>query len=247
MITCRHFFAFFFGLFAVFPLHAAYTKPFFSGSQKILYIGDSLTVGPFGRELQGFLCERFGEKRVHLYASCGSSPEHWLDSEPSHVSKCGCRVKTPSQFMVHEFEKGRPPEPYATPKLSPLLVQVRPTTVIVQLGTNWFDLLEQHPSAEEVARLEVFLNAFVDTIKNSPGRPALLWITPPDSSRFRSIQGKVTKLLISTGKRKLFTVIDSSTMVRYEPGHSGGDGVHYYGASAITWAEGVKKRLLSLL
>lgn len=247
MITCRHFIVFFFGFLAVFPLHAGYTKPVFSGSLKVLYIGDSLTVGPFGRELQNFLCENFSEKRVYVYASCGSSPEHWLDHEPAHVSKCGCRVKTPSLFMVREFEKGRPPEPFVTPKLSPLLDRIRPTTVIVQLGTNWFDLLEQHPSAEEIARLEVFLNAFVDTIQNGPGRPALLWITPPDSSRFRSIQGKVTKLLISTGKRKHFTVIDSSSLVRYEPGHSGGDGVHYYGASAITWADGVKKRLLNLL
>jgi hypothetical protein len=36
-------------------------------------------------------------------------------------------------------------------------------------------------------------------------------------------------------------------MVRYEAGQSGGDGVHYFGADAVKWAEGVKKRLRLVL
>lgn len=247
MCTFRVFFFFLWTFTATFPLRAGYTNPVFNGSQKILYIGDSLTVGPFGRELQNFLCERLSEKRVYVYASCGSSPEHWLDHEPTHLSKCGCRVKTPSTFLLREFENGLPPEPFATPKLLPLLERIRPTTVIIQLGTNWFDVLERHSGAEEIARLGVFLDAFVDTIQSAPGRPALLWITPPDSARFRGVQAHVTNLLLSTSRRKRFTVINSSSMVRYEPGQSGRDGVHYFGADALKWAEGVKSRLRTLL
>jgi hypothetical protein len=247
MRPTRFLLLFFLSLTANLPLRAGYTAAGFNATQKILYVGDSLTVGPFGRELQNFLCDQFGEGRVYLYASCGASPESWLDGEASYISRCGCRVKTPALFMVREFEKGVAPEPFATPKLTPLLAQVRPSVVIVQLGTNWFDLLEQHPGPEEMARLDAFLDRFVDTIQNAPGRPSLLWITPPDSARFRSVQTSVTQLLLATGKRKRFAVINSSSMVRYEPGLSGGDGVHYYGADAMKWADGVKKRLLSLL
>ena len=229
------------------PLRAGYTPSSINASQKILYIGDSLTVGPFGREIQNFLCEQFGDRRVYIYASCGSSPENWLDGEPIYASKCGCRVKTPSLFMLREFEKGVAPEAFTTPKLDPLLSRIGPSVVLVQLGTNWFDLLERHPGADELARLGAFLDRFADTILNAPSHPTLLWITPPDSARFRGVQTAVTKLLLSAGRRKRFTVIDSSNMVRYEPGQSGGDGVHYYGADAVKWADGVKKRLLHLL
>ena len=247
MRNTRLFLLSFLGFLLACPLRAGYTAPTFGGFRKVLYVGDSLTVGPFGREMQSFLCEQFSENRVYMYASCGSSPEHWLDSEPTYLSKCGCRVKTPSTFLLREFEKGQPPKPFATPKLIPLLEQIHPTSVVVQLGTNWFDLLEQHPGADEMTRLSALLDHFVDTIQSAPGRPALLWITPPDSARFRAIQGNVTKLLVSAGRRKRFTIIDSSSMVRYEPGQSGNDGVHYFGADAMRWAEGVKKRLRLLL
>jgi hypothetical protein len=216
--------------------------------QRVLYIGDSLSVGPFGRELQEFLTEIFTEKRVYMYASCGSSPEHWLQGEPSFVTKCGCRVKTPSKALHYEYEKGRPPELFPTPKVEALLKESRPTLVIVQLGTNWFDRLEQRPTQEELDRLQGILVRFADAIQNSDSRPSLVWVTPPDSERFRRVQAPVTKLIRAVGRtRKDFAVIDSSNMVRYTMGSTGGDGVHYYGPDAIKWADGVKRRLLGLL
>ena len=45
----------------------------------ILMIGDSLSVGKFGEAVQMHLALKH---RVAAYASCGSSPEHWLASEP---------------------------------------------------------------------------------------------------------------------------------------------------------------------
>lgn len=227
-----------------------YTTPLislFGGGRKVLFLGDSLTVGPFGREMQSFLCEEYNEKRVFIYASCGSSPENWLENEPSFVSRCGSRVKTPTSFALREFEHGHPPQPFTTPKVEALLDQIRPTAVLVQLGTNWFDRLEQNSGPEEVARLGTFLNGFVDAIQNAPGRPALIWITPPDSSRFRRVQSVVTELILASAKRRRFAVIDSSRLVHYEPGKSGGDGVHYSSEAAAEWAKGVKNKLRALL
>ncbi len=246
MLTPRLLFLCLFGL-CLSSAHANYSTPPPGSARRVLFVGDSLSVGPFGREMQNFLCDQAGEGRVYVVASCGSSPEHWLEGETTFVSKCGSRVKTPNTFAHHEFEKGRPPEPFTTPKIAPLLERIRPATVVVQLGTNWFDLVEAHPGPEELARLGAILERFADTVQSAPGRPLLVWITPPDSARFRKVQESVTKLLLSAGKRKRFAVIDSSSMVRYETGQSGGDGIHYFGADAVKWADGVKKRLRLLL
>ena len=215
--------------------------------QRVLYIGDSLSVGPFGRELQGVLTDTFSEKRVYVYASCGSSPEHWLQAEPSFVTKCGYRVKTPYKTAHYEYERGRAPEHFPTPKIESLLKEARPSLVVVQLGTNWFDRVEQRPTTEELERLQEILLRFTDTIQNSDSKPSLVWVTPPDSERFRKVQGSVTKMIRAAGRARRFAVIDSSGMVRYKMGSSGGDGVHYYGPDAITWAEGVITKLIGML
>src|ERR1044072_5510996 len=52
----------------------------------ILMIGDSLSVGKFGEVIQMHLALKH---RVAAYASCGSSPEHWLASEPDFITKVG--------------------------------------------------------------------------------------------------------------------------------------------------------------
>ncbi len=228
-------------------LHATYGIGGAVSLRRVLMLGDSLSVGPFGQEMQHFLIERFGESRVYLLASCGSSPEHWLGSEPEFVAKCGYRVKTPRQYMLGEYEKGRRPEPFPTPKLEQILAQTHPDLVLVQLGTNWFDLLEQSSAPEVLDRLEAIADRFAATLLSADPRPQLVWITPPDSARFRKVQGMVTELLQRSGRRRRFDCIVSSALVHYIPGQSGGDGVHYASAAAEKWASGVKGCLLKIL
>lgn len=214
---------------------------------RVLLIGDSLSAGPFGREMQHFLIDQFGESRMYLIAACGSSPENWLNGEPEFTTRCGYRVKTPKQNLLGEYDNGRRPDPFPVPKLETLLPKVRPNIVLVQLGTNWFDILERNSSAEEIQRLEGILERFVRTVQSAESHPELIWISPPDSARFRSVQGKVTDLLKRTARKKRFRLIDSSSMVRYVPGQSGGDGVHYSAPDAEKWAAGVKSWLRSRL
>jgi len=40
-----------------------------------------------------------------------------------------------------------------------------------------------------------------------------------------------------------FSLVDSSELVRYIPGQTGSDGVHYSEADARKWAEGVQRKL----
>jgi hypothetical protein len=215
--------------------------------RKVLMLGDSLSVGPFGQEMQHFLIERFGESRVYLIASCGVSPEHWLGSEPGFVSRCGYRVKTPRQFLHGEYDKGRKPEPFPTPKLEAVLSKTHPDLVLVQMGTNWFDLLEHSSTPELIEHLDGILDRFVATLFVSEPRPQLVWITPPDSARFRKVQGTVTSVLQRGARRLRYLCIDSSDLIEYVPGKSGGDGVHYASGAAEKWANGVKGCLLKML
>ena len=228
-------------------LHATYGGGGAVIFRRVLMLGDSLSVGPFGQEMQHFLIERFGESRVYLLASCGASPEHWLASEPEFVAKCGYRVKTPRQYLLGVYEKGRRPEPFPTPKLEQILAKTHPDLVLVQLGTNWFDLIEQSSTPEVIERLEGIVDRFAATLLSAEPKPQVVWITPPDSARFRKVQGTVTELLNRVGRRRRFDCIDSSALVHYIPGQSGGDGVHYASAAAEKWASGVKGCLLKML
>src|SRR5437667_7698102 len=89
----------------------------------ILMVGDSLSVGKFGEVVQGHLAQKYP---VAAYASCGSSPEHWLSGEPEFITKCGYRQHTIDSDVFRDFVNGRPPRPTLTPKLTKLLNKHKP-------------------------------------------------------------------------------------------------------------------------
>jgi hypothetical protein len=76
----------------------------------ILMVGDSLSVGKFGEVVQGHLAQKYP---VAAYASCGSSPEHWLSGEPEFITKCGYRQHTADTDVFRDFANGRRPRPTA--------------------------------------------------------------------------------------------------------------------------------------
>ncbi len=55
---------------------------------RVLMIGDSLSVGPFGEAIQKHLKAELKTDNVFAYASCGSSPENWLTGEPDFYTRC---------------------------------------------------------------------------------------------------------------------------------------------------------------
>ncbi len=102
----------------------------------ILMVGDSLSVGKFGEVVQLHLAQKYP---VAAYASCGSSPEHWVSGEQEFITKCGYRQHTIDSDVFRDFVKGKSPRPTLTPKLTKLINRHKPTILIVQLGTNWMD------------------------------------------------------------------------------------------------------------
>ena len=200
----------------------------------VLMIGDSLSVGKFGEVVQAHLALRH---RVAAYASCGSSPEHWLAAEPDFVTKCGYRQRTSDSDIFSDYVNGRPPSPRRTPKLTDLVRKHKPTIVVVQLGTNWMD---RNLSDEQMTD---YISRFVDEARRSGTVEKIVWIAPPDSSRLRRTQGKVHQLIRRAATRKGFDVIDSRNATHYVMGKTGGDGIHYNSESSEAWARGIQREL----
>lgn len=216
-------------------------------STPVLMVGDSLTVGGFGEALQAYLLQRFGNNNVAVYASCGSSPEHWVRSGPKFITKCGYREQTPHTTVLYDFQNGRRPQHALTPKLEDLVEKYHPETVIVQLGTNWMDGFAADSRNE--SHYGQILDHFVAAIRSGPQTVnKIIWITPPDSSRYsKTVEMRVNRLILAAAERHSFQIIDSSQMTHYVPGRSGGDGVHYNSAAAKEWANQVTRQLDGML
>jgi hypothetical protein len=200
----------------------------------ILMIGDSLSVGKFGEVVQMHLALKH---RVAAYASCGSSPEHWLAGEPDFVTKCGYRQRTSDSDIFSDWVNGHAPRPVQTPKLANLVRKHKPTVVVVQLGTNWMD---RNLSDEQI---NDYLGRFVDEARRSGTVEKIVWIAPPDSSRLRKTQGRIHQLIRRAASRKGFDVIDSRNVTHYVTGKTGGDGIHYNSESSEAWARGIQREL----
>jgi lysophospholipase L1-like esterase len=194
--------------------------------------------------MQNYLLQRFGSSKVAVFGSCGSSPEHWIRSGPTFITKCGYRELTPSSSINYDFKRGRRPQHSLTPKLEDLVSKFRPRIVIVQLGTNWMDSLRGE-SQNQKGRYDQILDQFVAAIRSAPDSSRqIIWISPPDSSHYsHAIQRTVNELIKSAALRDSFEMIDSSRLTHYIPGKSGADGIHYNSEAAKDWADRVISEL----
>ena len=218
-------------------LHGQIARP-------ILLVGDSMSMGGFGESMQTYLVDRFGRSNVAFFASSGSSPEHWLRSGPTFVTKCGYLEITPLVSIKHDFENGRRPKPVLTPKLEDLLREYRPATMIVQLGTNWMDEISTRMLPNN-AKYNEILEQFVAVVKGDPHSVRqIIWITPPDSSCFSNgVKQTVQSVIMNAARNFGFEIIDSMKVTHFVSGKSGRDGVHYNDEEARVWASFVTRDL----
>jgi hypothetical protein len=202
--------------------------------QRVLYIGDSLSVDTFGELVSQYLMKTF-HGNVAFYASCGSSPENWLSDEPVFVTKCGYRQFVPPHPLIYGD-----PMHHSTPKIERLLRDQQPTVVIVQQGTNWMD----RPLTDE--KISSILDRFISAIHRN-ANCQIIWIGPPNSARFRSVQGRICTL-IKQHQRRFDPVIDSRRLTpKYVVGKTGGDGIHYRSEAATEWAQRIIPILDSIM
>ncbi|MBE2181679.1 MAG: SGNH/GDSL hydrolase family protein [Chthoniobacterales bacterium] len=208
---------------------------------RVMVIGDSLSVGPFGKTLEAALKRRYGPRGYCLFASCGSSPEDWLRGEPVFTTNCGYRQSTPGGSLAYEYSNGRRPRPVKTPKLPEILRRYQPEVVIVQLGTNWMTKLaaESHPDGAAYRRI---IREFVRQLRGGRGTPPhVVWVMPPSSSKYPArVHEEVEDWIADSGRSLGFGTINSRRITGpYRKGGTGGDGVHFSDDAGAAWARGV--------
>jgi len=210
---------------------------------RVLMLGDSLSVGAFGESVGAYLATRFGKNNVEVFAAGGSSPQSWLQSEPDYITKCGYRQQTGDGTLLIDFLNGRRPRPVRIPKIETLIQRYRPNAIVIQLGTNWMDGLASKSDGDEYEHDRAVLDRFIAVLRSHPGEDRqIVWILPPDSSKFSNrVQRSVESLIREAAKKNSFEVIASRAMTHYVMGKSGGDGVHYNSEASEAWASLVER------
>ncbi|MBI2662650.1 hypothetical protein HYX11_04290 [Candidatus Woesearchaeota archaeon] len=90
-------------------------------AEKILFIGDSHSVGTYGTEINKLLSK---DNTVRHYAMCGASPSWWFNNQ---ADSCG---------SLYITETGKTSTLSKTPKLADLISDFQPTIVIITMGGN---------------------------------------------------------------------------------------------------------------
>lgn len=188
----------------------------------VLIIGDSHSVGPFGWRLDEQL--RKNGHQVATYASCGSIAKWWTTT--SQATTCGYYQNDVNNVVT--TSKSHP-----TPKLSELLLSVKPDSVIVELGSNYVKY-----SNDEFVKLD--LQNMVEQIKDAGAD--CFWITTPDMRLYRDAIPRLDKL-IEESVGSDCRIFSSKSVTAYP--ETGGDGVHYWFKEgtpiANYWADSVVK------
>lgn len=217
---------------------------------KVILIGDSLSFGPFGERLEQLLKDRYGEKKVCVFASCGSSPESWLNGKRIYMTKCGYRQYTPNprECYSRDFHNGRAPELVATPKLGSIFSEYRSSLVIVQQGTNWMDQFNPK-KREEYLRIGCYMRDMVKQIRTENPGAEIIWILPPNASKYSPlVQSQIASYIRRCGEAYHFRCIDSRKITGpYVKGISGRDGVHYSEVPATAWADKTFLKIMALV
>lgn len=184
----------------------------------ILIIGDSHSVGPFGWHLDEEL--RKAGHQVATYASCGSIAKWWTNSQKT---TCGYY----SNDLKNNITRATT---HPTPKLSELLETIRPTSVIVELGSNYVKTPGDDFVRDDLKRM-------VQMIKDSGAQ--CFWISAPDMRLYRDALPRLDKL-VQEAVGDYCEIFDSKTVTAYPA--TGGDGVHYWFKEGMPiarkWADG---------
>ncbi len=113
-----------------------------TSTQKILFIGDSHVPGPYGKELASLLKQ--AGNTVETYGCVGASP-FWFYTD-GHKCSQGSTFK--SETAVQDYD---------LPRLSQLLLDTRPSVVLVSLGANMFGSSSENIKLQSKQLVDIIL------------------------------------------------------------------------------------------
>ncbi len=207
---------------------------------RVLYLGDSLSMGAFGTTLDGRL--RAAGMEVYTSVTGGATPYYWLSEFPAEEADIGHWRKTPQ-------EDARFKQLPATPKLEALMADLKPTAVIVQTGVNLYAVLRSKRTTPAEAQTKVLslLTKMAEAVTSRGA--ALYWITPPTSHAERYEPALQHSMLELTQRAvaKSGRIFDSYAVTTWKDPYPETDGIHYGPTEAAAWAEVVARDAIPYL
>ena len=218
----------------------------------VLILGDSLALCGFGKRLDESFRKNPRVKATYTYVACGTNPLSWLKERPYTNIKTHCGFISiesngsgrPRELQdVYGMRRGHVPIPHAVPKLEDLVTTLRPDILIMQTGTNLFDLFPDHKTVNpnrHGSELRSYLVPFVTKATRSPSTlRKIYWVASPTSGRVsKEIQDFVFGQ-IRSDIGNVASIIDSRTLVSYPYHHMEPDKEHFIGEDMDLWADKV--------
>lgn len=213
----------------------------------LLIIGDSLALCGFGQRLDQKFRDA-GVPRVNTYMACGTQPLSWtqLKNYAKAQSRCGywsieSRGHGSPASMQDTFgmRRGHRPTHHAVPKIETLLSTLHPEIIIVQLGSNLFDLLKGREKARGEA-LDPFITPFLARVAEAdPPVKRLYWVAPPVSGITPQETQDLLIERLNACAGPGMRVVDSRELINYPYKHLQPDKQHFFGEDMENWAAGV--------
>ncbi len=209
--------------------------------QKLLFVGDSHTVGLFGEKLESLLREKYQVSRV---AASGASTYSYLDDGPKLVgTPLMVSVSKPCYSTTWGFiwtnydgtikdKSINSKELKQAPCFREIIIP-NPDLLVVALGSNQLG----YPGAQARKHIEDFM-------KLVPKKLDCVWIAPPSMRKAdpKLIESFYQKVLTAADLCKVFKSFDSK-VTKYDP--VAGDGIHYWDRDkADHWAEEASRCIL---
>jgi len=219
---------------------------------KVLILGDSLALCGFGKRLD----ERFRKdsrvKATFTYLACGTNPLSWLKERPYTNIKTHCgfvSIESSGPDHVRQLEdvygmrRGHRPGAHPVPKLEDLLATHRPDILIMQTGTNLFDLFPDHKTVSPNRHgpaLRSYLVPFITKAVRTPSNlRKIYWVASPTSGR---VSKEIQEFVVTQTRADIghiADVIDSRTLVPYPYRQMEPDKEHFLGEDMDLWADKV--------
>jgi hypothetical protein len=219
----------------------------------VLILGDSLGLCGFSKRLDQKFRADPRVKSVFTYCTCGTNPLSWLKEKPfTHIqTHCGywSIESQPNSHAIKEQRdtygtpSGHRPTSHTVPKLDDLLATIQPDILVMQTGSNLFELFsgrEKVRPDRDGPLLRKYLAPFVKTAMTPPSKlRKIYWIAPPISGH---VSGEVQEFVFEQTQKDIggiTDVIDSRKLISYPYKHMEPDKEHFIGEDMNKWADKV--------
>src|SRR6266702_967309 len=209
----------------------------------VLILGDSLGLCGFSRRLDQKFRADSRVKSVFTYCTCGTNPLSWLKDKPfTHIqTHCGywsIESKPDSHGMkeqrdTYEEPSGHRPASHTVPKLDDLLATIQPDILVMQTGSNLFELFsgrEKVKPDRDGSMLRKYLVPFVKKAITPPSKlRKIYWVAPPTSGKVSSEVQEFVFVQTQNDIGSVTHVIDGRKLVVYPYKHMEPDKEHFVG------------------